>query len=501
MRDQARTLGSLVAATIATAVALLVAPVGAAAATTCELTGAVLDVTMGANNDTAILGVGTADEITVGGSPGPLTCQGATPTTADTDAISVHNQSGTIDNDVTINESSAFAPGPTDEPGTNEIEIFVNLNNTLSSELRVGTAVAGGSMRFGTGGINPNATLGEVEPDADIFLTDVPLLRGFGQSGPDFISARGSPETGAPLSAGIELSGGAGNDTLIGGEGADRIDGGQGTDQLAGAGGGDTIDGGPDGNIFLSGGEGNDRLVPGFAGDQVTGEAGTDEVDYSVHLTAGVSVELGSQAAIENVIGTNFADVLRGDGGPNVLVGLQGNDVLEGRGADDALSAGPGDDSLDVRDGVPDTADCGPDADTVTADAAGLDILTECESVLFPTPPGPGPGGAEPSSDFTFGKAKKNKRKGTAKLTVIVPGPGELLLAGKKLKPDSEQVGATAAGASPNIEAVLKVKAKGKGKRKLKRTGKAKVKPDVTYTPTGGEPNTRSKKLKLKKRR
>jgi DNA-binding beta-propeller fold protein YncE len=116
-----------------------------------------------------------------------------------------------------------------------------------------------------------------------------------------------------------------------------------------------------------------------------------------------------------------------------------------------------------------------------------------------PSPPAP-PNG-NPSNAFSFGKVKKNKRKGTAKLTVIVLGPGELVLAGKKVKGDTEQVEATAAGASPNaIKAVLKVKAKGKGKRKLKRTGKAKVKADVTYTPDGGEPNTKSKRVKLKRR-
>ena len=100
-----------------------------------------------------------------------------------------------------------------------------------------------------------------------------------------------------------------------------------------------------------------------------------------------------------------------------------------------------------------------------------------------------------PSNEFSFGKVKKNKKKGTAKLTVIVPGPGALDLAKtKKLKPD-EKV-AAAAG-----EAKLKVKSKGKSKRKLRHRGKAKVTAEVTYTPTGGESNTLSKKLKLKKRR
>jgi hypothetical protein len=40
-----------------------------------------------------------------------------------------------------------------------------------------------------------------------------------------------------------------------------------------------------------------------------------------------------------------------------------------------------------------------------------------------------------PSNAFSFGKVKKNRKKGTATLTVIVPGPGTLTLAGKGLKP------------------------------------------------------------------
>ena len=107
-----------------------------------------------------------------------------------------------------------------------------------------------------------------------------------------------------------------------------------------------------------------------------------------------------------------------------------------------------------------------------------------------------------PSSEFSFGKAKKNKRKGTAKLPVIVPGPGELVLEGKKVKQVTEQVEAAAAQtAGADIKVKLKVKARGKAKKKLNRKEKAKVKAEVTYTPDGGDPNTQSKKVKLVKRR
>jgi hypothetical protein len=53
-----------------------------------------------------------------------------------------------------------------------------------------------------------------------------------------------------------------------------------------------------------------------------------------------------------------------------------------------------GNDTLDVRDGGPDTANCGADSDTVTADMLGVDVLTGCENVSFlPTPATGGSGG------------------------------------------------------------------------------------------------------------
>ena len=43
----------------------------------------------------------------------------------------------------------------------------------------------------------------------------------------------------------------------------------------------------------------------------------------------------------------------------------------------------------------------------------------------------------------------------------------------------------------------LLIKAKGRKKRKLNSTGKVKVRPEITYTPTGGSANTRSVKVRL----
>jgi hypothetical protein len=104
-----------------------------------------------------------------------------------------------------------------------------------------------------------------------------------------------------------------------------------------------------------------------------------------------------------------------------------------------------------------------------------------------------------PDNNFTLGKIKRNTKKGTATLTVEAPNPGELTGSGE---------GVTAAGAAGAVisktvgapgEVKLLIKAKGKKRRKLNETGKVKLNISISYTPTGGDPNTQSRKLKLKK--
>ncbi len=96
----------------------------------------------------------------------------------------------------------------------------------------------------------------------------------------------------------------------------------------------------------------------------------------------------------------------------------------------------------------------------------------------------------KPSNAFKLGKLKRNPHKGTAKLTVILPGPGTLALAGKGLltrKPRQVKAGKT----------TLAIAAKGKWKRALQRTGKVTLRARVTFTPTGGDARTVTKKVML----
>jgi hypothetical protein len=100
------------------------------------------------------------------------------------------------------------------------------------------------------------------------------------------------------------------------------------------------------------------------------------------------------------------------------------------------------------------------------------------------------------SNEFGFGKVKKDERKGTARLTVKVPGPGDFELRGKGIKTASKD-------ASHAGKLKLAVKPTGTAKQILNQTGEAKVRAAVTYTPDGGipdTPNTESEKIKLVKR-
>ncbi len=99
-----------------------------------------------------------------------------------------------------------------------------------------------------------------------------------------------------------------------------------------------------------------------------------------------------------------------------------------------------------------------------------------------------------PPSTFSFEEVKQDKERGTATLGVGVPGPGDLRVERtKKVRAASERTEAEG-------EVTLPVRPRGKARKKLEEKGKAKVKAEVSFNPDGAGPNTRSKRIKLKKR-
>ena len=105
---------------------------------------------------------------------------------------------------------------------------------------------------------------------------------------------------------------------------------------------------------------------------------------------------------------------------------------------------------------------------------------------------------------FSFGRLERNKKRGTAVLPVTVPGAGTLSLSGRGVagQQASTSRAANAGGRAVASASTVKLVVKGKGKKKktLNETGKVKLNLAITYTPTGGDPSTRSLKVKLKKK-
>lgn len=183
------------------------------------------------------------------------------------------------------------------------------------------------------------------------------------------------------FSAGLSISGGAGNDTLAGGNGNDSLDGGNDTDTLTGNAGNDLLQGGA-GNDVITGGTGNDTLTGGTGNDSLSGDGnddsfilidgfGTDTIaggaqgiadviDASGMTTAATltfSATLGSGTltfgtdtatftTLERVLLGSGADTVTGSINADYVDGGAGNDSLSGGGGSDTLLGGSGNDTL-----------------------------------------------------------------------------------------------------------------------------------------------------------
>lgn len=135
---------------------------------------------------------------------------------------------------------------------------------------------------------------------------------------------------------------------------------------------------GTTGDDLLEGLAGNDTLSGGAGADTLDGGADTDTATY-VGSLVGVIVSLASGTgtggdaegdtliSIEHLRGSDFADVLTGNGERNQLLGSGGDDTLDGQANNDTLSGGPGADTLIGGDGN-DLASYGGAAAAVIAD-------------------------------------------------------------------------------------------------------------------------------------
>jgi hypothetical protein len=106
-------------------------------------------------------------------------------------------------------------------------------------------------------------------------------------------------------------------------------------------------------------------------------------------------------------------------------------------------------------------------------------------------------GGEEKKGDeadagsVTLGKVKYNAKKGTATVSVSVPGTGTVKASGKGVKGASK-----AAGGAGDVG--VQVKAAGKAAKKLAKTGKVTLKVTITFTPSSGSPVVETITVKLR---
>lgn len=175
--------------------------------------------------------------------------------------------------------------------------------------------------------------------------------------------------------------------TIIGTSGDDVLEGSANDDQIDGLAGDD----------ILRGNEGNDLLIGGAGRDHLYGGEGSDTADYSTS-NSGVSISLstfgfrpygvgfGGDATgdrlydIENVVGSNFNDVLIGDHQDNQLEGGTGNDYLIGGSGSDSFVFKEG----DGRDTILDFDTDGSIFDKIIIDVDGIDTFEDLSGLISP---------------------------------------------------------------------------------------------------------------------
>jgi Ca2+-binding RTX toxin-like protein len=191
------------------------------------------------------------------------------------------------------------------------------------------------------------------------------------------------------------VSGGEGNEKLVGGSENDVINGGEGNDKLYGGEGDDTFQvvGENQGSDYFHGGEGQDVIeavdgadvniqghftsknsiekISGTGDSEINGDSRNNVLDFSKTEVEGVSKidggdghdrVYGSQGD-DNLAGGSGNDQLRGNEGEDNLDGGSGNDRLYGGESNDVLSGGEGNDALYG----------GAGDDTLIADGQGKD--------------------------------------------------------------------------------------------------------------------------------
>ncbi|MBV1864703.1 MAG: hypothetical protein KUG74_09730, partial [Rhodobacteraceae bacterium] len=190
-----------------------------------------------------------------------------------------------------------------------------------------------------------------------------------GNDGDDYLSGDDGNDTASGDDGNDLLYGNDGNDTLFGGNGTDYLSGDNGKDTLFAGAGDDILDDGYGSDVVYGDG-GNDFFIYSKGLDTWFGGSGADTVDFDRYGAAvevdlagkpdittrdGADMELATGAlrtlvtisGFENIRGSEFNDILIGDGSVNRIEGNLGNDTITGHSGNDTLLGGAGIDTLD----------------------------------------------------------------------------------------------------------------------------------------------------------
>ena len=209
----------------------------------------------------------------------PTACGAAT--TTNTDSIQVLGAPGAAES-FTLDMSEGFlGPGFTSEFNLPEIEMAMSLGDSTDEMTVIGTA---GNDTFAPG---QNGMALNTDGDVDVTWTPNPGVFPIeiqGRDGDDFINGRGQGGAGLAYLGPLLITGGLGNDELVGSHSSDEIYGGEGNDIIFSHQLNDLVDGGP-GDDAITSGEGNDHLIGGPGADNLNAGFGNDFLDADDNQT------------------------------------------------------------------------------------------------------------------------------------------------------------------------------------------------------------------------
>lgn len=337
---------------------------------------------------TDLLSGGDGADVLIGG-PGADRLFGG----SSTDTASYENSSAGVT--VSLTDHA----GSTGDAAGDTLTDIENLTGSAFADTLIGDAgtnvlVGGGGDDLLTGGDGNDTLIGGQGADILVGGNGINTLSYVGSAAGVAVNlatgtAGGGDAQGDGFSGIEDLIGSALADTLIGDAGDNMLTGGAGADQLFGGFGTDTasyagssagvladletrsgVGGDAQGDIFadienligsdfadtLIGDEGDNVLTGGAGADVLIGGFGIDTASYAgssagVNVSLKVGAGIGGDAQgdtltfIENLTGSDFADILAGNAGNNVLAGGAGDDRLVGGGGNDTLNGGDGTDT------------------------------------------------------------------------------------------------------------------------------------------------------------